>query len=243
MSRLGGRAVLAKHVHELHIAAGFVIPRIEHAHGGQERNPCGAFSIESPQQQNRLVGNGFKPPFGDGNTGVFEGRIFPVLARARPQLPYETWGALQIHVNKNFPVHLSITRLRGFLLFPGPGKTDALGELFLFELASDRIVRRVGEIRDTVHQAQSKQDRGVVADVDASVAFLDLVERHANDGSALRKNRGRNPPPPPRVPDIMPQLAERPDYRNRERWRFTSFFHITSIPVDINWFSVHKNGR
>ena len=39
---------------------------------------------------------------------VFERRIFPVPARARPQAPHEMRRALEVNVHENFAVHLSI---------------------------------------------------------------------------------------------------------------------------------------
>jgi len=41
---------------------------------------------------------------------VFECRILAVFAHARPQAPHEMRGALQVDVNKNFAVHLSVSR-------------------------------------------------------------------------------------------------------------------------------------
>jgi hypothetical protein len=78
-------------------------------------------------------------------------------------------------------------------------------------------VRRIRHIGDPVHEAQGEQHGRVIADVDALIALLDLVERHAADRGALGENGGSNPPPPPGVADVLAQLSQCPKDGDRER--------------------------
>jgi hypothetical protein len=86
--------------------------------------------------------------------------------------------------------------------------TDALRETLFFELDTDRVVAKVGQLGETVGETEDEEHRRVVAERDARIPFLHLVEGHPTDRGALGEEGRRNPPAKPSVPDVMPELEQ-----------------------------------
>jgi hypothetical protein len=61
-----------------------------------------------------------------------------------------------------------------------------------------------------VDETERKQHGGIVSDMDACIAFLDFVERHAAHRSALGKQGSGYPPPPPGIADIVSEFSKGP---------------------------------
>src|SRR5580704_18884308 len=56
---LWGSAMLSQRVYNFEIAVRLVIPRAQHAHGGEERDTALAVAVKAPEQKHGLFGNGF----------------------------------------------------------------------------------------------------------------------------------------------------------------------------------------
>lgn len=86
----------------------------------------------------------------------------------------------------------------------------------------------ISEDGQAVDQTEDEQNGRINPEGDACLPLLDLDESGPAYGSALRQNDGRNPPPPPRVADILPQLAQGTADRQRQVIRI-GLFHSVHI--------------
>jgi hypothetical protein len=74
---------------------------------------------------------------------------------------------------------------------------NTLRQMLFFELQANWIVLRVGQLRKPLGHPQYKQDGGVTSNRNARITLFQLGQGGTGDGSALRGDFGRNPPPPP----------------------------------------------
>jgi hypothetical protein len=88
--------------------------------------------------------------------------------------------------------------------------------VLLFELEPDGVVLRIGDVRKMVGQSQDEQHGRVAAHRHTGLTLFDLEERHAADGRTLGGDLHRDTSSPPRVADVMSQLAQGAPDRDRE---------------------------
>jgi hypothetical protein len=77
--------------------------------------------------------------------------------------------------------------------------SNALRQVFRFQLKADRVIPRVSEVGEPIRHSQYKEDDGVVCHRNAGIALFDFDQRRPADGRARRSDRGGNPPPPPSI--------------------------------------------
>jgi hypothetical protein len=87
--------------------------------------------------------------------------------------------------------------------------------MFFLKLKADRIIFRIGQLRDALDHAHYKKDGCIDSDGDAGIAFFDLDERCSADRGPLRRRYHGNAPATPSVPYIMAQFAQGMPYRDR----------------------------
>jgi hypothetical protein len=109
--------------------------------------------------------------------------------------------AAEIHVHKNILIHHY-----PLVLFPWP--SNPLRQALLFELEAYRVNPGVGQVGETISHTQYKQDDGIASNRNAGLAFFDLDQCRPAYGRPLCGDFCGNPPPPPRVPYIVAELAQ-----------------------------------
>jgi len=88
--------------------------------------------------------------------------------------------------------------------------------MVLFKLKADGVVFRIGEVREALDHAQHKKNRGVDPERNAGITLFNLDQRCPAYGGALRRDGYGDPPPPPGVPYVVAQLAQRvPDWNGQ----------------------------
>ena len=99
--------------------------------------------------------------------------------------------------------------------------------LFL-ELKADRVVCRIGELREPVGHPQDEEDGGIDPDADAGISLFNLDQRCPADRGTRRRDGHGNAPSPPRVSHVMAQLAERALYGGRKSDRRAACPHYVA---------------
>ena len=74
---------------------------------------------------------------------------------------------------------------------------------------SDGVVTDVGDLAQTVEQAERLQDPGIDADADTGVPRFDSLQGRTGREGALGYDRHRQPPAPTGIVDVRPELAQR----------------------------------
>jgi hypothetical protein len=92
-----------------------------------------------------------------------------------------------------------------------------LRQVFLFKLKPDRVVFRIGKVRDALNHPHYEKDCGVYPDRNTGIALFNLDERCPADGGALRRDSHGNTPPPPGVAEVVAQLVQGMPYRDRQQ--------------------------
>ena len=85
-----------------------------------------------------------------------------------------------------------------------------LGSSALASACPTLIVADVGDLAQTVEQAERLKDAGIDADADVGVTGLDFLQRRAGREGALGHDRHRQPPAPTGVVDVGAELAHGP---------------------------------
>src|SRR3546814_18594513 len=88
-----------------------------------------------------------------------------------------------------------------------PLELDMFGQFGAGQRLSDRVVADIGDLAQTVEQAERLKDARIDADADAGVPSLDFLQGRAGREGALRYDRHRQPATPAGVVDIGAELA------------------------------------
>ena len=99
------------------------------------------------------------------------------------------------------------------------------------ERLPDAIAADIGNLAQTVEQAERLKDGGVDADADIGVAGFDLLQGRAGREGALGHDRHGEPPPPPGVADIRAKLAQGALYSG---WSMVWCWHLSSSRYKID---------
>lgn len=83
-----------------------------------------------------------------------------------------------------------------------------LGQFGAGQRLSDAIVADVGDLAQTVEQAERLKDAGIDADADVGVTGLDSLQRRAGREGALGHDRHRQPATAAGVVDIRTKLSQ-----------------------------------
>jgi len=90
-----------------------------------------------------------------------------------------------------------------------------LGQVGAGERLTDAVVADVGNLAQTVEQAEGLQDAGINADADVGVPSFDPLQCRARRERALGYDRHRQSSASARIMDVRPKLAQRAPHRSR----------------------------
>lgn len=77
------------------------------------------------------------------------------------------------------------------------------------------VVADVGDLDQTVEQAERLENAGIDPDADTGVAGFNSLQRRAGREGALGDDRHRQPPAPPGIVDVRAELAQGPSNGGR----------------------------
>lgn len=89
---------------------------------------------------------------------------------------------------------------------------DVLGQFRAGQRLSDRVVADVGDLAQTVEQAERLKDASIDADADIGIASLDLLQGRTGREGALRDDGHWQPPTPTGVVDVCAELTQDASY-------------------------------